>query len=112
MADRILAHTGAQMQGEESVKARQKIKHANVFPPLHPLPLPLPCTVLPSRAARPLHHDVGHQDIPTENPDSSAGYSVCCCWQNTDGTVPQHHEKIHPKDGRKEQNEPESKVQL
>lgn len=84
----------------------------NVFPPLHLLPLPLPCTVVPSQAARALHHNVGHQDIPTENPDSSAGDSVCCCGQNTDDTVPQCCEKIHPKDGRKEQDEPESKVQL
>lgn len=63
---------------------RNSIKHVDVFPPPHPLPLPLPCIVL----TRPLHHHVGHQGTATENPDPSAGYSVCCGGQNTDDTVP------------------------
>lgn len=78
-----------------------------------------PCTFAPAIVPRShrrrsdlLHHDVWSQGIPTKNPDFSACYYVCCCWQNTDDTVPQCHEKIHPKTGRKEQNERESKVQL
>lgn len=94
-------------------RGRNLAKHVNIFSS------PLPSTFAPAFALRSLrkrsdllHNNVRHQGIPTKNPDSSACYCVRCCRQNTDDTVPQHHEEIHPKTGRKEQNERESKVQL
>lgn len=94
-------------------RGRNLAKHVNIFSS------PLPSTFAPAIALHSprkrsdrLHHNVQHQGIPTKIPDSSARYCVRCCWQNTDDTVPQCHEEIHPKTGRKEQNEQESKVQL